>query len=45
MWKIDPKDKYVHKNKHDHIQAYISNMFVEVKHLFENWGRREKKRE
>jgi hypothetical protein len=23
MWKIDPKDKYIHKTKHDHIQTYI----------------------
>jgi DNA transposition AAA+ family ATPase len=22
MGKIDPKDKYIHKNKHDHIQTY-----------------------
>jgi hypothetical protein len=23
MWKIDPKDKHIHKNKHDHIQTQI----------------------
>jgi hypothetical protein len=23
MWKIDPKDKHIHKNKHDHIQTHM----------------------
>jgi hypothetical protein len=23
MWKIDPKDKHIHKNKHNHIQIYM----------------------
>jgi hypothetical protein len=23
MWKIDSKDKHIHKNKHDHIQTYV----------------------
>jgi hypothetical protein len=23
MWKINPKDKHIHKNKHDHIQTYM----------------------
>jgi hypothetical protein len=22
-WKIDPKDKNIHKNKHDHIQTHM----------------------
>jgi hypothetical protein len=22
-WKTDPKDKHIHKNKHDHIQMHI----------------------
>jgi hypothetical protein len=22
-WKIDPKDKHIHKNKHDHIQIHM----------------------
>jgi hypothetical protein len=30
MWKIDTKDKCVHKNKHDHIYIYMQNMFVIV---------------
>jgi hypothetical protein len=28
MWKIDPKDKHLHKSKHDHIQSHILNMFI-----------------
>jgi hypothetical protein len=23
MWKIDPKDKHLHKTKHDHIQTQM----------------------
>jgi hypothetical protein len=23
MWKIAPKDKHIHKTKHDHIQTYM----------------------
>jgi hypothetical protein len=23
MWKIDPKDKHIQKNKHDHIQTHM----------------------
>jgi hypothetical protein len=23
MWEIDLKDKYIHENKHDHIQMYM----------------------
>jgi hypothetical protein len=30
MEKIDPKDKYINKNKHDHVQIYMLNMFVIV---------------
>jgi hypothetical protein len=42
MWKIDPKDNYIHKYKHDHIHTYIESMFA----IFNrNWGRRERKRE
>jgi hypothetical protein len=28
IWKIDPNDKPIHKNKHDHIQTQLLNMFV-----------------
>jgi hypothetical protein len=30
MWKIDPKDKHIHKNKHYHIQNHLQNIFVIV---------------
>jgi hypothetical protein len=23
MWKIDPNDKYIHRNKHDHIETHM----------------------
>jgi hypothetical protein len=23
MWKIDPKDKHIHNNRHDHTQTYM----------------------
>jgi hypothetical protein len=23
MWKIDPKDKHIHRNKHEHIQTHM----------------------
>jgi hypothetical protein len=45
MWKIDPKDKYIHKNKHDHIQIYMKNMFTIVELPYGTWGRRGGKRE
>jgi hypothetical protein len=45
MWKIDSKDKHIHKNKHDHIQTYMKNMFVIVELLYGTWGRRKSKRE
>jgi hypothetical protein len=45
MWKIDPKDRNVHKNKHDQTQTHMQNKFVIVKLLYETWGRRERKRE
>jgi hypothetical protein len=37
MWKIDPKDKHIHKNKH-HIQIDMKNMFVIVELLMELRG-------
>jgi hypothetical protein len=45
MWKIDPKDKHMPKNKHDHIQTQMCNMFVTVELLSGTWGKRERKRE
>jgi hypothetical protein len=45
MWKIDPKDTHIHKNKHDHIQTHTQNMFVIVELLYGALGRRERKRE
>jgi hypothetical protein len=26
MWKIDPKDKHIHKNKHEHIQTHVEHV-------------------
>jgi hypothetical protein len=45
MWKIDPKDRNVHKNKHDQTQTHMQNKFVIVELLYGTWGRRERKRE
>jgi hypothetical protein len=45
MWKIDPNDKHTHKNKHDHIQTYMYNIFVTVELLYGTWGKRDRKRE
>jgi hypothetical protein len=39
MWKIDPKDKHILKNKHDHIQTYIQNMFVIAELLYGGKGK------
>jgi hypothetical protein len=27
MWKIDPKDKYIHKYKHDYMYIYVEHVF------------------
>jgi hypothetical protein len=35
MYKIDPKNKHVYKNKHDHIQTHMWNMFIVVELLLE----------
>jgi hypothetical protein len=35
MWKIHPKDKQIHKNKHDHIQTPMYNLLVIVEHSME----------
>jgi hypothetical protein len=45
MWKIDPKDKLIHKNKHNQIQTHMQNMFVIVDLLYGTQGSRERKRE
>jgi hypothetical protein len=44
-WKIDPKDKHTHRNKHGHIETHMQNMFVTVELLYGTRGRRERKRE
>jgi hypothetical protein len=33
MWKIGPKDKYIHKYKQDHVYTYRKNMFATVELL------------
>jgi hypothetical protein len=38
------KDKHIHKNKLDHIQTQVWNMFVTVELLYGTWGKRERKR-
>jgi hypothetical protein len=43
MWKIDPK--YVHRNKHDHTQTHLQDMFEIVELLYGTQGRRERKKE
>jgi hypothetical protein len=30
MWKIEPKDKFIHKYKHDHMYIYRKSMFTIV---------------
>jgi hypothetical protein len=45
MWKTDPKDKHIRKNKHDNIQTQKWNMCVIVALLHGTQGRRESKRE
>jgi hypothetical protein len=45
MWNIDPKDKYIYKNKHDHTQTHTENMCVIVKLLHGTQGRNERKKE
>jgi hypothetical protein len=38
------KDKQIHKNKHDHIQTQMYNMFATVELLYGTQGKRERKR-
>jgi hypothetical protein len=37
MWKIDPKARCIHKNKHDHTRIYVENIFVVVEQLYGTW--------
>jgi hypothetical protein len=37
------KDKHLYKNKHDHIQIQLQNMFVTVELLYVTWGKRKRK--
>jgi hypothetical protein len=39
------KDKHINKNKHDHIQTQMWNIFVTVELLYGTQGKRERKRE
>jgi hypothetical protein len=43
MWKIDPKDKYIHKYKHEHIYVNKWNIFVIVE-LFKGTRERRKRK-
>jgi hypothetical protein len=45
MWKMDPKDKHIHKNKQYHMQTLIQSVFVIVELLYGTEGRRERKGE
>jgi hypothetical protein len=45
MWKIDPKKHLHKKNKHDHIQTQMQNMFVNVELLYGTQEKKERKRE
>jgi hypothetical protein len=44
MWKIDPKDKHILKNKHDQIQTLMYNMFATWNYSME-LGERGKRKE
>jgi hypothetical protein len=44
MQKVDPKDKHIHKNKHDHIHIYRSNTLVIVESHNRTQGKMERKR-
>jgi hypothetical protein len=37
------KDKHIHKNKHNHIQTQIQNMFLTVELLYGTGGKRKRK--
>jgi hypothetical protein len=40
-WKIDPKDKHIHKHKHDYIQTHMKNMFIIAELLMERGKEKE----
>jgi hypothetical protein len=40
MWKIDPKDKHILKNKHDHTHIHMYNTLVAVELLHGTQGKR-----
>jgi hypothetical protein len=44
LWKTDPKIN-IHKNKHDHTQTQMQNVFMTVVLFYGTWGKRERKRE
>jgi hypothetical protein len=44
-WKIDSKDKHIHKDRHDHTQTQMWNMCATVELLNGTRGRRDRKRE
>jgi hypothetical protein len=39
------KNEHIHKNKHDHIQTQMKNMFLTVELLYGTLGKRERRRE
>jgi hypothetical protein len=42
MWKTDPKDKHIHKNKCDHIWTYIEHVCNNGTTLWNSKERKEK---
>jgi hypothetical protein len=40
----DPKDKHIHRNKHDHIQNHMWNIFVIVELVYGTWGKEGKEK-
>jgi hypothetical protein len=40
MWKIDPKETHIHKNKHDHAHIYIETC-LSTEEGGNCWGRME----
>jgi hypothetical protein len=45
MWKIDPNDKDIHKNKQDYMQTYLPNMFLILEGtILWNSGKEEKEK-
>jgi hypothetical protein len=44
MWKIDPKEKCIHKYKHDHIYTYMYVCIYNTFSILGLFGEREEKR-